>query len=490
MAFRLIEEIPNVNYLCTITFHRFLNRNLFRRFGRRINSFLIFEKGKAGLFLHENDLKQIGLILYNDLKNNPQRFSDYHRKVLQSVKDYFRFCSDLSKIKNLDKLSRKRLAALFQNFYSAHTKNHQVGLIDVILDLYNEGFSKRIREICHNKKDLNSSETEVILTSPLQSSKLEKEEIFFLTALLEVVRDNLLDDWEEHPRIVNKLKDYYLKHSWQSYMFIGPKTGFKAWKRKLNSFLDDSRKAVQEFELSLKKIELNKKKKELVKKLNLTEDEFKTIKVAEEVLYLKVLRKEAMVYGWHQAEKLLREIAARLKVSFRLLGFLTAEEIVCLLRAGKKADPILLLERCRKSLVKFIEGKEEVILSDEATVFILNNVLRENFSASNEKIIGGSTAYPGIAKGKVKIVNSPEEMDKLKKDDILVSIATSPDLVLAMEKAAAFVTDMGGLTCHAAIVAREMRKPCVVGTKIATKVLKDGDEVEVDANHGVVKKIK
>jgi pyruvate,water dikinase len=59
-----------------------------------------------------------------------------------------------------------------------------------------------------------------------------------------------------------------------------------------------------------------------------------------------------------------------------------------------------------------------------------------------------------------------------------------------MQKAAAFVTDEGGLTCHAAIVAREMKKPCIIGTKIATKVLKDGDMVEVDANKGIVKILK
>ncbi len=66
---------------------------------------------------------------------------------------------------------------------------------------------------------------------------------------------------------------------------------------------------------------------------------------------------------------------------------------------------------------------------------------------------------------------------------------TTPDFLPAMERAAAFVTEEGGITCHAAIVAREMKKPCVIGTKIATKVFKDGDRVEVDATKGVVRKI-
>ena len=72
----------------------------------------------------------------------------------------------------------------------------------------------------------------------------------------------------------------------------------------------------------------------------------------------------------------------------------------------------------------------------------------------------------------------------------LVSNATQPELLPAMKKAAAIVTDVGGMTCHAAIVSRELGVPCVIGTKIASQVLKDGDLVEVDASHGRVKKVK
>ena len=66
----------------------------------------------------------------------------------------------------------------------------------------------------------------------------------------------------------------------------------------------------------------------------------------------------------------------------------------------------------------------------------------------------------------------------------------SPTILSAMQKASAFITDEGGVTCHAAIVARELKKPCIIGTKIATKVLKDGDLVEVDTEKGVVKILK
>lgn len=80
-------------------------------------------------------------------------------------------------------------------------------------------------------------------------------------------------------------------------------------------------------------------------------------------------------------------------------------------------------------------------------------------------------------------------MDKFLPGDVIVAEMTSPDYVPWMKQAAGFVTDEGGLTCHAAIVARETQKPCVVGTRIATKVFKTGDMVEVDAKNGVVRRV-
>jgi pyruvate,water dikinase len=96
----------------------------------------------------------------------------------------------------------------------------------------------------------------------------------------------------------------------------------------------------------------------------------------------------------------------------------------------------------------------------------------------------------GKATGRVKILKSVKEINKIEKGDILVAVMTRPDYVPAMKKAAAIVTDEGGVTSHAAIVSRELGIPCIIGTKIATKILKDGMLVEVNANHSWVKIIK
>jgi pyruvate, water dikinase len=103
-------------------------------------------------------------------------------------------------------------------------------------------------------------------------------------------------------------------------------------------------------------------------------------------------------------------------------------------------------------------------------------------------MLRGFGASPGIAMGTVRILRGAAEMEKLKPGEILVTTMTTPDMVPAMSHAAAIITDEGGMTCHAAIVSRELGVPCVVGTREATTVLTDGLEVTVDGKTGMVYK--
>ncbi len=108
---------------------------------------------------------------------------------------------------------------------------------------------------------------------------------------------------------------------------------------------------------------------------------------------------------------------------------------------------------------------------------------------TQEQLLQGSVASPGLVQGVAKIVLQARDLGKVRPGDILVATMTTPNFIPAMQRAVGFVTNEGGITCHAAIIARELKKPCVIGTKIATKVLKDGDRVEVDATRGIVKKL-
>jgi pyruvate,water dikinase len=98
----------------------------------------------------------------------------------------------------------------------------------------------------------------------------------------------------------------------------------------------------------------------------------------------------------------------------------------------------------------------------------------------------GMPASPGIASGRVRYIKDETELEKIKEGDVLVTVMTTPDMVPAMRRATAIVTDEGGMTCHAAIVSRELQIPCIVGTTDATSVLADGMDVTVDADKGRV----
>ncbi|PTL82486.1 phosphoenolpyruvate synthase [Vitiosangium sp. GDMCC 1.1324] len=106
--------------------------------------------------------------------------------------------------------------------------------------------------------------------------------------------------------------------------------------------------------------------------------------------------------------------------------------------------------------------------------------------AHKPALVTGLGASPGRVTGKVRVLRGPEEGPTLQKGEVLVAPMTSPDWVATMRRAVAIITDSGGMTSHAAIVSRELRLPCVVGTRNATRVLRDGEEVTVDGSAGEV----
>lgn len=162
------------------------------------------------------------------------------------------------------------------------------------------------------------------------------------------------------------------------------------------------------------------------------------------------------------------------------------ENLVSLDEILKGKLPGLESMRARKRGYIFFEGKIYENIS-------LNNFQKiKNFKILSAKInrdtfLKGETANKGKVRGEVKIIFAKDDVSKVKMGNILITPMTRPDLMPAIRRAAAIVTDEGGITCHAAIAAREFKKPCIVGTKIATQLFKDGNKVEVDANKGIIK---
>lgn len=213
------------------------------------------------------------------------------------------------------------------------------------------------------------------------------------------------------------------------------------------------------------------------------------LQVAQDIVYQKSWSKEHNYLAWYALDFLLRAIAKRLYLTIQQVRYLLPHELTSALRGETEPDPSELEQRYQYSLLVIEPGSASIVTGDRAKEMkAAMNIRVEATDVSDTHEFSGQSAVPGKATGTVKVINSTAEMEKMKPGDILVSEMTIPEIVAAMKKAAAIVTDMGGITCHAAIVSRELGIPCVIGTKIATKVLKDGDMVEVDATRGVVKK--
>lgn len=132
-----------------------------------------------------------------------------------------------------------------------------------------------------------------------------------------------------------------------------------------------------------------------------------------------------------------------------------------------------------------LDGKEIIWYTDN-----IIGIIEKLEKTEINKSVSGQPGYPGKVTGKVKLILSNDINIKFNKGDILITPTSNPTLMPLIIKAGAIVTDEGGVTSHAAIISRELKKPSVIGTKYATHVFKDGDMVEVDANSGLVKKLK
>jgi phosphohistidine swiveling domain-containing protein len=227
-------------------------------------------------------------------------------------------------------------------------------------------------------------------------------------------------------------------------------------------------------------------KEKILARFKLSAKEKFVIHTIEVCFYWQDERKKYILQTISALEPVVKAVAKRFKIDVNNLKFTTPLEI---LESNFKNDNFKeqLKKRNEKSVYYSVPDKDYIFINSDYEFF--SKALKVTLENS-ELELKGVMASPGIVKGVVKVCESVSDIDKVQTGEILVASMTRPEYLPAMQKAAAFITDEGGITCHAAIIAREMKKPCIIGTKKATKVLKDGDLVEVDSNKGIVRKLK
>jgi phosphohistidine swiveling domain-containing protein len=243
---------------------------------------------------------------------------------------------------------------------------------------------------------------------------------------------------------------------------------------------------------SLRKLEEEKKQKLLELEEIKRKSDFlrKLIEIAQEYAYLRTYRIDAVLEGDYLVRQLFQEIGRRSGLQYEDIIYLTVPEIIGLLDKQEMDEKVLrdkIRERKEAFVIFLINDQIFIVEGKEAKKF--KEEIKEE--AEITEILKGMVAQRGKVIGRVVKVLRKDDIWKVREGDVIVSPMTTPDMIIGLVKASAIVTDEGGVACHAAIISREFDIPCIIGTKVATKILKDGDLVEVNALdvEGEVKKL-
>ena len=182
--------------------------------------------------------------------------------------------------------------------------------------------------------------------------------------------------------------------------------------------------------------------------------------------------------------RIAEQISKKTNYNPDILTCLLMEELITYLETEKLPDKQELEKRYQGSGIIFDEKGHNLTTNKEEVEELEKIHLKET-----KDEVKGTVTHKGKARGIARIVHNPFKVKEFNQGDILITGMTRPDYLPLMKKSAAIVTDVGGLLCHAAIVSREIGKPCIIGTQIATKTFKDGDLVEVDAEKGIIKRV-
>ncbi|MDE1810493.1 MAG: hypothetical protein KGH66_00400 [Candidatus Micrarchaeota archaeon] len=205
--------------------------------------------------------------------------------------------------------------------------------------------------------------------------------------------------------------------------------------------------------------------------------------------YIKDFKDDAKRVRFCDAQLMYGEIAKRMGMTLKDVSYMTAEEITGFLGKGTKVKKSLIEERTKGFVLYYDKGHKVRCVSGDGIGRALEEIGYKTAAVGLGEI-KGTVASQGYAKGRAIIVKSMADLHKVKKGDIMVAIATVPDFVPAMERASGIIAEEGGITSHAAIVSRELRLPCIVGATNVTRIIRDGDMLELDATNGKVKILK
>lgn len=441
-------------------------------FGQRI-AYAGFSKNRADWYHSISELEYTAEHVIVASRENPNVSKDMIAEFKPHADAFYALCEKVRKT-DLSSLSNDGLVALYDELANVYTKKLNASpLIDGFALATDKLIADKIRAHLESRGEEDRFVSVfAALTAPPFLSFLQEEEIALLT---------LVKNGEEKSKAI---AEHQQKYFWMRNNYVKDHVLNEVFFAERFDHATTEDVATKIAQIASAPEEHARVKAALMNEIALPQDIRTLLTITDDFNAWQDERKKGTFFATHYFSVLLEEFARRTSYAVEELKYVFPPEMGKVLAGALLREE--LQQRFEYCMIVWVKDAYDVI-TDQKLIDRLDAIGTGAVHQVEE--LKGFAAQLGVARGKVKVLMSAEEVHKIEEGDVLVSVMTRPDYVPAMKKAVAFVTDEGGITCHAAIVAREMKKPCIIGTKIATKMLKDGDRVEVDANSGIVRKL-
>ncbi len=436
-------------------------------------SVVIFRNNQVLWMLDEEDFIQTSqkfcqLTVFNN--KGKLKYLALWKKRTENLKDAF---EKLEKLK-FDKLPDNSLSRAYKNFSKVYWSYWTITMsLDLVTTSLIPAISDKLKTYIKAKNLTEFDKSMVILTTPAFLTFYRQEQRD-LIRVLEMPLHKRQQALQDHQKIYFWMHNSYLEAKVLDINFfenelqeLGSKD-FQALKAEIDTYVKSTLE----------------KKNNLLDELNASQDFRSLIELADQFAQKQDERKMFNFIGDHYLEEFVNEFARRTNRSVEDIKLLLPDElkdaIVSFSESNINKRKECLLFLCSDNGLEQIVGQNALAIANSYDTTVKNG----------QAVIKGTLASTGNVetyRGKVKLVPTIKDILKLEEGDVLVTTMTSPDYVIGMKKAGAIITDVGGLLSHAAIVSRELGKPCIVGTEIATKLLHDDDVVEIDCQKGTFK---
>ena len=439
-------------------------------------AYVIFYKDSMLYVSEMEKLENVGgnvfreIILTKKVENIRKNWKKYYLNLID-------FCKGIDK-NYLKSLSNSDLSKKWKEFNNIIYLFWEPGIIPELAAYGGELILKKVieKEIIN---DYRQREAISVLSAPVKFSFYQEEEVDLLRLIKKFYSKNFKNLLSQHQK-----KYFWVENSYFRTKVLKENFFLKRIKGKIIDKINSDR-IIKKMNRRLK-IAKQSKAKILFKFKN--KKEIKKISDAlSYCIWWQDQRKKHIFRYLHYIDLFIKEFAKRANVSPGIFDFAWPSEVS--VNPSKKLLKILKERKQNYFIVYFLKNKKKCYYKEKAKRIFQTFWHDKETLVKNQ--LNGLVVYAGKKSviGKVFIIHKDSDIKIFPNDRILVTTMTAPEYIVAIRKAKAIVTDTGGITCHAAIVSRELKVPCLVGTKMATKFFENNDIIEINTQTGIIKKL-